>query len=126
MLYVYHCEYCGNLLAFKEQPKTTPICCGSPMEFLSANSVDAAKEKHVPVITIEGKKVKVVVGTVEHPMSEDHYINYILLETDKGIKKAFLNPGQKPMKEFTLEEGEKPLRAYEYCTKHGLWMAEVK
>jgi superoxide reductase len=123
MLYIYHCETCGNLLAFKEEQKKAPICCGVPMTLLKANSVEAAKEKHVPVLTVNGDKAEVKVGSVEHPMLENHYIQYIVLETNKRAIKFELKPGTKPVHVFELEKGEKAVTAYEYCTVHGLWVA---
>lgn len=92
---------------------------------LKANTVDAAKEKHVPVIEVEGKKVLVKVGEVEHPMTDVHYISHIALETNKGVRIVEKKPGEKPVAEFVLEEGEKPLAAYEYCTLHGFWKKEA-
>jgi superoxide reductase len=125
MLNVYHCQICGNLLAFKAEPKENPICCGQKMDLLKANSVDAAKEKHVPVVEVNGNKVIVKVGSVEHPMLENHYIQYIILETSKKAVKFELKPGNKPEHEFVLDKGEKALGAYEYCTLHGLWYAAI-
>jgi len=91
---------------------------------LKANTSDGATEKHVPVIEKDGDKITVKVGSAIHPMEEDHYIQWITLETDKGIQRKNLNPGQKPEASFTLSD-EKLLAAYEYCNKHGLWKAEA-
>ena len=92
---------------------------------LVPNTVDAAREKHVPVIEVEGKKVVVKVGEVEHPMTDVHYISHIVLETSEGVRIAEKKPGEKPVAEFVLKEGEKPLAAYEYCTLHGFWKKEA-
>ncbi len=92
---------------------------------LKANTTDAAKEKHVPVIEQEGNKVKVTVGSVLHPMTEAHHISFIVLETeDKAVMKT-LDPTGAPVAEFTLADGEKPVAAYEYCNLHGLWVKKA-
>ena len=92
---------------------------------LVANTVDAAQEKHVPQITIDGSTVDIKVGSVEHPSLPAHYIEFILLETSTGIHTKWLKPGDVPAATFALVEGEKPLAAYEFCNLHGLWKAEV-
>ena len=94
---------------------------GEPQVELTANTEDAAVEKHVPVITTEGNKVTVSVGSVTHPMLAEHYIEWILLVTDKGIQKKLLKPGEEPKAEFALLDGEKVLNAFEFCNLHRLW-----
>ena len=94
-------------------------------EELIANTVDAAQEKHVPVITINGDEVKVSVGSVEHPSLDAHYIEFIVLQTNGGMQMKWLKPGMKPEAVFILAPGEKAVAAFEYCNLHGLWMAEV-
>ena len=101
------------------------MCCGKAMEEIVPASVDASREKHVPVIEQEGSKVVVRIGEAEHPMVEVHYIEWIILETNKGYQKKHLLPGQAPEAEFILADGEEVVAAYEYCNLHGLWMAEV-
>lgn len=91
---------------------------------LKANSTDAATEKHVPVITINGNDVHVQVGSVLHPMSEAHHIAFIVLVTDKRVLKNDLNPTGEPIADFTLDKDEKVIKAYEYCNLHGLWVKE--
>ena len=93
---------------------------------LQPNTTDAAGEKHVPVITETGERVKVTVGSVEHPMLAAHYIMWIVLETTNGWQKRDLKPGQKPSAVFALTEDEKVVAAYEYCNLHGLWKAEAE
>ena len=90
---------------------------------LIANTVDAALEKHVPVITVDGETVKVAVGSVEHPSLPAHYIEFIVLVTETGMQMRWLKPGDKP--EATFKVTDKPVAAYEYCNLHGLWKAEV-
>lgn len=92
---------------------------------LIANTVDAAKEKHVPVIEIAGDTVTVKVGSVEHPMLDAHYIEFIVLVTESGMQMKWLKPGMKPEASFRLVEGDKPVAAFEYCNLHGLWKADV-
>ena len=92
---------------------------------LNANSTDAAKEKHVPEVRIEGNKVNVQVGSVAHPMLENHYITMITLVTNKKAIRRNLKPGEAPVAEFNLIEGEKPVAVYEYCNLHGLWVKEL-
>ncbi|MFM9413452.1 desulfoferrodoxin family protein [Peptococcus simiae] len=96
----------------------------SKLDLLTANSTDAAGEKHVPVVNQDGNKVEVVVGSVEHPMTEEHYIPFIVVQTDKRVLRKDLTPDCEPKASFLLEDGEKFVRAYEYCNLHGLWKAE--
>lgn len=100
-------------------------CEGGHLEELIPNTTDAAGEKHVPVITINGQEVTVKVGEVSHPMMEAHYITFIALETDKGEIIRQLKPGEEPSAVFTIGTDEKVIAAYEYCNLHGLWKAEV-
>lgn len=100
-------------------------CTGGHMEELVPNTTDAAGEKHVPVISVDGSKVTVAVGEVEHPMLDNHFITFIILETDLGYTVRNLAPGSKPSAVFALSEGEKVTAAYEYCNLHGLWKAEA-
>ena len=93
---------------------------------LVANSTDAAGEKHVPVVEVNGNKVIVKVGEVAHPMTEAHLISWIYQETNFGGHERVLSHTDEPKAEFVLADGEKALRAYEYCNLHGLWSAEVK
>lgn len=119
------CETCGNLVGLVLEGGGELVCCGEPMKELVANTEDAGYEKHVPVITVEGSKVTVKVGSVEHPMVEEHYIQFIYLVTKKGAQKACLSPGEKPVAEFALVEGDEVVAAYEYCNLHGLWIKEM-
>lgn len=96
----------------------------SDLNEVRVGTVDAAVEKHVPVVEIEGNLVKVSVGSVEHPMLDVHYIEMIIIETKKGLQVKYLNPGEKPYAEFVLENDEF-VAAYEYCNLHGLWKYEV-
>ncbi len=119
------CEHCKNLVGVINDAGVPIMCCGQKMTELVPNTTDAANEKHVPVVTVEGDVLKAVVGSVEHPMEEEHLIQWIFVETDKGGHKRTLKPGEKPEAVFNLN-GEKPIAVYEYCNLHGLWKAEVK
>ncbi|MFN3534102.1 MAG: desulfoferrodoxin [Desulfatiglandales bacterium] len=118
-LQVYKCELCGNIVEVLNGGKGELVCCGQPMKLLVENTVDAAKEKHVPVIEkIEGG-YKVKVGSVAHPMEEKHYIQWIELVGDGRSYIQFLTPGQAPEAQFDVEA--KDVYAREYCNLHGLW-----
>jgi superoxide reductase len=110
---VYRCNVCGNIVVVVHSGQGTLVCCGQPMELLKENSVEASLEKHVPVI--EGKKVKI--GSVEHPMEEKHYIEWIWASNEEHEDFVFLKPGMKPEAEFCFQVKE----AKAYCNLHGLW-----
>lgn len=121
---VFKCKGCANvLLALREGP-CTPQCCGEPMELLVAGSVDAAKEKHVPEVTVDGDAVRVQVGAVKHPMLDNHSIKFVVLKTDRNLQVKTLQPGQEPAACFNTD-GEKPEAVYEFCDLHGLWKKEL-
>lgn len=120
----YYCKHCGKVIAIVKNTPVPTICCGEAMVELVPGVTDAATEKHVPVIQIDGSVVTVSVGQVAHPMQEEHYIEWILLQTDKGIQKKWLKPGDDPKAVFALSEGEKVIAAYEYCNLHKLWKAQ--
>lgn len=116
---VYKCPICGNIVEVLEAGGGTLVCCGKPMDQLIGNTTDAATEKHVPVIeAIEGG-YKVTVGSVTHPMLDEHYIQWIELVTENTVLRKFLKPGEAPVAVFLTEE--KTLYAREYCNLHGLW-----
>lgn len=121
----YYCTHCGNI-AIKAVDKAPALkCCGEDMVELVAGSVDAATEKHVPVIEQDGSVVTVTVGEVEHPMEEDHFIQFICLDTTAGYQFCKLEPGMKPQATFALADGVEAKAAYEHCNKHGLWAAQA-
>ena len=122
----YWCKGCGNFVLFvDEKTRCTPKCCGEPMEELVANTADAAVEKHVPQVADDGNIVKVQVGSTIHPMLDAHYIQFICLETDKGVQIKYLEPGEEPKAEFALAGGEKAIAVYEFCNLHGLWKKDL-
>ena len=117
----YICEHCGNLIGMIHDAGVPMTCCGQKMPKLEPGTVEASHEKHVPVVTIDGCKVTVEVGSVEHPMVEAHYIQWIAIETTRGSQRVKLEYTDKPRAEFCLAEGEEFVAAYEYCNLHGLW-----
>ena len=121
----FKCEVCGNIIHFMNASGVPVMCCGKKMEELIPGTSDGAAEKHVPVIVREGNKITVMVGEVAHPMVEEHYIQWVILETKKGFQKVSLNPDEAPKAEFVLAEGDEAVAAYEYCNLHGLWKAEI-
>jgi len=121
----YICKHCGNLIRKVKDAGVPVICCGEEMQELVANTTDAATEKHVPEVSIEGDKVSVQIGSVKHPMLEEHHIEWIYVKTNKGAQMRCLEVGKDPEASFVLAEGEKVLEVYEYCNLHGLWKKEV-
>ena len=118
------CKHCGNIVGILHASGAPVSCCGDNMTELVPNTVDAAQEKHVPVVKIDGNKVTVEVGSVEHPMLDAHYIQWIYLETNHGGQRRALVPGEKPTATFILED-DTPVAVYEYCNLHGLWKTEI-
>ena len=117
----YICEHCKNVIVKVNDSGVPVVCCGQKMTELIPGTSDGAHEKHVPVVTQEDNKVTVQVGSVEHPMVEVHYIQWVILETNKGYHKVDLKPQDKPVVELFLSQGEEIICAYEYCNLHGLW-----
>jgi len=120
---VYKCSICGNIVEVLYAGGGTLVCCGKPMELQVENTVDASKEKHVPVIEKTSDGILVKVGSVEHPMEEKHYIMWIELNVDGKVYKQFLKPGDKPQALFKVDG--KALYAREYCNLHGLWKSSL-
>lgn len=118
------CKHCGNLVTLINESGAPLSCCGDTMTQIVPNTVDAATEKHVPVVTVNGNSITVEVGSVEHPMVPEHFIQWIYLETDKGLQVKYLNPDEKPKASFEVID-EKPVAAYEYCNLHGLWKTNI-
>lgn len=121
---VYKCNQCGNIISMISASGVPVMCCGKKMEEMVPNTVDASAEKHVPVVEVTANKVEVVIGEVQHPMAEEHYIEWIALETEQGIQLKKLNSGEEPTAIFRLN-GEKASAAYAYCNLHGLWKTEI-
>jgi superoxide reductase len=120
-LQVYKCEVCGNIVEVLHTGPGELVCCGAPMKNYVENTVDAAKEKHVPVVEKISGGCKVKVGSVPHPMEEKHYIEWVEIIADGKVYRQFLQPGQAP--EATFEIQVDKVTAREYCNLHGLWKA---
>jgi superoxide reductase len=120
-LEVYKCDLCGNVVEVLHGGAGELVCCGQPMKRLTENTVDAAKEKHVPVIEKVDGGYKVKVGDVPHPMEEKHFIEFVELIADGQVYRQFLNPGETPEATFRIDAGQ--VSAREYCNLHGLWKA---
>ena len=116
---IYKCEVCGNIVEVMHGGKGELVCCGKPMKLFKEGAVDAALEKHVPVIEKTQKGFKVTVGSVAHPMEEKRYIEWIEAVADGKVYKQFLKPGDAPEAEFCVEADR--ITAREYCNIHGLW-----
>jgi superoxide reductase len=121
-LEVYKCTICGNIVEVLHGGDGELVCCGEPMKKMTENTVDAAREKHVPVIEKIDGGYKVRVGSVEHPMEEKHYIEWIELLADGRAYRQFLKPGTKPEAVFSIQADS--VTAREYCNLHGLWKGE--
>ena len=121
----YICEHCGNIIT-KLSSTGVPIqCCGQNMVELEAGVKEASLEKHVPAVTVEGNLVKVSVGSVAHPMTEEHYIPWVALETERSASIHWLNPSDAPEVVFALAEGQTAKAVYAWCNPHGLWKTDL-
>lgn len=120
---IYKCEHCGTIVEEIKFGASHPSCCGSLMTKLEPGTTDGAHEKHVPVYTVTGNEVVVNIGEVDHPMIDEHYIEWIAIKTNQGTHRKELKPGDKPTRTFLLAEGEELIAVYEYCNLHGLWKA---
>ena len=120
----YICEHCGNIVDVINDAGVPMMCCGQKMTKIEAGTVEASREKHIPVVTVEGNIVKVEVGSVIHPMVPEHSILWIYLQTDQGGQLKYLEVGTDPVASFALAD-EKPVAAYAYCNLHGLWKADI-
>ncbi|MBR3288901.1 MAG: desulfoferrodoxin [Lachnospiraceae bacterium] len=119
----FKCEKCGKIVALVNEKPVPTICCGEEMKELVANTTDAAQEKHVPVYKVNGNVVEVVVGDVAHPMTEEHLIEWVSLQTEQGNQRKVLKAGQEPKVSFAFCDGDKVKAVYAYCNLHGLWKA---
>jgi superoxide reductase len=120
-LEIYKCELCGNIVEVLHEGKGELVCCHQPMKLFVENTVDASKEKHVPVIEVLEHGIKVKVGSIAHPMEEKHYIEWIEVIADGKAYRQFLKPGDAPEAVFCIDA--KDITAREYCNLHGLWKA---
>lgn len=121
----YICKHCGNIVGLIHNAGVPLVCCGEKMSELVPNTTEAATEKHLPVVEMDGNIVKVSVGSVEHPSTEEHYIAWVYLETAHGGQRKAIKPGDKPVVSFALQDDEL-IAVYAYCNLHGLWKTEIK
>lgn len=119
----YICEVCGNIVEKVKNSGVPVVCCGKPMTELVAGTTDASVEKHVPVVVQDGNTVTVTVGSVIHPMTEEHYIEWIVLKTKNGVQRVNLSPNQEPKAVFVLADGDSVEECLAYCNLHSLWKA---
>lgn len=117
------CEKCGNIIAMVKESGVPVMCCGEKMKEIIPGTVEASTEKHIPVYKVEENKVTVIVGEVEHPMQEEHYIEWISIQTKAGNQRKVLNAGEKPEVCFHICDGDEVEAVYAYCNLHGLWRA---
>ncbi len=118
-LEVYKCEVCGNIVEVLHSGPGALVCCGQPMKLQAEKTEDQGKEKHVPVVESIEKGMKVMVGSVPHPMEDNHFIEWVEIDTEDGVARKFLKPGEAPEAEFEgIKEGKV---TREYCSVHGLW-----
>ena len=120
----YICEKCGNIVGMIHNGGVPMMCCGQKMTKLEAGVVEASHEKHIPVVAVEGNTVRVNVGSVTHPMSEEHHIAWVYLQTNRGGQRKCLDVNGAPEVVFALAD-ETPVAVYAYCNLHGLWKAEL-
>ncbi len=117
----YICAHCGNTVAMVKDCGVPVMCCGEKMKEIIAGATDAAAEKHVPVYTVEDGKVTVTVGSVAHPMTAEHYIEWVSLQTKQGNQRKALRPGEEPKVCFAICDGDEVEAVYAYCNLHSLW-----
>ena len=120
----YICEHCGNIIGVIHNAGVPMMCCGQKMTKLEAGVVEASHEKHIPVVTVEGNTVRVNVGSVTHPMSEEHHIAWVYLQTNRGGQRKCLDVTGAPEVTFALAD-ETPVAVYAYCNLHGLWKTDL-
>lgn len=120
----YICRHCGNLIGMIHNAGVPMMCCGQKMDALQPGTVEASAEKHIPALSLEGDVLKVNVGSVDHPMLPEHYIEWVYVETEQGGQRKALKPGDAPSLTFYLGD-DKVKAVYAYCNLHGLWMAEL-
>ena len=120
----YICEKCGNIVGMIHNGGVPMMCCGQKMAKLEAGVVEASLEKHIPVVAVEGNTVRVNVGSVTHPMSEEHHIAWVYLQTNRGGQRKCLDVNGAPEVIFALAD-ETPVAVYAYCNLHGLWKADI-
>lgn len=122
----FRCKHCGQIVGIVKNTNVPIICCGEKMIELIPNTSDGAFDKHIPVVEVDGNKVTVKVGSNKHPMVEEHYIEWIAIQTESLNQRKKLNPGEEPIAEFYIDPKDKVLKVYAYCNIHGLYELEIK
>ena len=118
----YRCDHCKNIITYVDNKGVPVHCCGQPMtELIPLDSSNPSAEKHVPVVEIDNNKINVSVGSIPHPSVEEHYIQFIAIETKFGSQIRYFKPGELPNVQFILAEGDEFIAAYELCNIHGFW-----
>ena len=117
----YICEHCKKIVAIVKDSPVPLMCCGQKMKEIIPGTTEASLEKHIPVFSVENNIVTVTVGSVEHPMIPEHYIEWVSLQTKFGNQRKALNPGEKPVVQFALVDGDEVEAVYAYCNLHSLW-----
>ena len=120
----YVCAHCGNIVEMVHDAKVKPFCCGQKMDELIPNTVEASGEKHIPTVSVSGDVLTVNVGSVDHPMVDEHFIQWVYVKTDRGSQRKHLKPGEAPNVVFNLGV-DKAEAVYAYCNLHGLWKTEL-
>ena len=120
----FKCKKCGKIVVLIKASACGTFCCDEEMAELVAGTTDAAVEKHVPVVAVNGGSIDVTVGSVSHPMEEKHFIEWIAVESEQGVQIKHLKPGQEPKASFALAASDKFVQAYAYCNLHGLWSSK--
>ncbi|MGD9909570.1 MAG: desulfoferrodoxin family protein [Candidatus Izemoplasmatales bacterium] len=121
---IYYCKHCKRI-SFTFPKESTLVCCGDPMTLLQPKTKDAGNEKHLPVVTkLENNQILVEVGSIPHPMAEDHWIQWVFVEQGDQYQIKTFNPGEEPKATFTVKV-DLPVKVYEFCNLHGLWMTEL-
>ena len=121
----YICRHCGNLIGMIHDSGVPVVCCGQKMDALVPNTVEASGEKHLPDVKNENGMLRVNVGSVEHPMLDEHYIQWVSIQTKEGNQRKALKPGDAPVISFALCDGDEVVAVYAYCNLHGLWVKEL-
>lgn len=121
----YICRHCGNIIAYINASGVPVVCCGEKMQEIIPGTTEAAVEKHIPVIKVDGQKVTVTVGEVAHPMVPEHWIEWIALQTKQGNQRKELHPGDEPKVAFMICDDDEVVAAYAYCNLHSLWKKEA-
>lgn len=122
----YYCAICGKIIGMIKDPAKVPtICCGEPMTEITANTVDASYEKHLPVVAVDKNIINVEIGGVLHPMTKEHHIEWAYLQTEKGGQRKCFKIGDEPKVSFSVVD-DKAIAVYAYCNLHGLWKTAIK